>query len=58
VQVNGKVRDKFDVPVDIAEEEAKQMALTSERVKPHLEGAAIDRVLFVPRRLVNIVVKG
>jgi leucyl-tRNA synthetase len=57
VQVNGKVRDKFDVSVDIAEEEAKQIALTSERVKPHLENAIVDRVLVVPRRLVNIVVK-
>jgi leucyl-tRNA synthetase len=58
VQVNGKVRDKFDVDVDIAEEEAKRLALESERVKPYLEGATVDRVLFVPRRLVNIVVKG
>jgi leucyl-tRNA synthetase len=56
VQVNGKVRDKFDVPVDIPEDEAKQMALSSERVKPYLEGVSVDRVLFVPRRLVNIVV--
>jgi leucyl-tRNA synthetase len=57
VQVNGKVRDKFDVSVDIAEDEAKEMALASERVKAYLENATIDRVLFVPRRLVNIVVK-
>jgi len=57
VQVNGKVRDKFDVSVDISEDEAKSMALVSERVKPHLENATIDRVLFVPRRLVNIVIK-
>jgi leucyl-tRNA synthetase len=57
VQVNGKVRDKFDVPVHIGEDEAKQMALSSERIKPYLEGVTIDRVLFVPRRLVNIVVR-
>ncbi len=57
VQVNGKVRDKFDAAVDITEDEAKQTALASDRVKPYLEGVTIDRVLFVPRRLVNIVVK-
>jgi leucyl-tRNA synthetase len=57
VQVNGKVRDKFDVDVDIDEEEAKRLALESARVKPYLEGVSIDRVLFVPRRLVNIVVR-
>jgi leucyl-tRNA synthetase len=57
VQVNGKVRDKFDVSVDITEDEARQLALTSERVTPYTEGHEIARVLFVPRRLVNIVVK-
>ena len=57
VQVNGKVRDKFDVDIDITEEEAKRLAMESERVKPYLEGVNIDRVLFVPRRLVNIVFK-
>jgi leucyl-tRNA synthetase len=57
VQVNGKVRDKFDVDVDITEEEAKRLAMESERVKSYLEGVNIDRVLFVPRRLVNIVFK-
>ncbi len=58
VQVNGKVRDKFDdVPVDIGEAEARETALASPRVQAQLEGKVIDRVLFVPRRLVNIVVR-
>ena len=58
VQVNGKVRDKFDdVPVDVGEEEAKALALGSPRVQTQVEGHEIQRVLFVPRRLVNIVVK-
>ena len=41
VQVNGKVRDKFDVSVDIAEDEARHIALNSERVKPYLDGHEI-----------------
>jgi len=58
VQVNGKVRDKFDdVSVDVGEEEAKALALGSPRVQSQVEGHEIQRVLFVPRRLVNIVVK-
>jgi leucyl-tRNA synthetase len=57
VQVNGRLRDRFDVSVDTTEDEAKELALTSPRVTPHLEGKQIDRVLFVPRRLVNIVVR-
>jgi leucyl-tRNA synthetase len=58
VQVNGKVRDKFDVSVDISEEDAKQMALSSPNVERQVAGKEIMRVLFVPKRLVNIVVKG
>jgi leucyl-tRNA synthetase len=57
VQVNGKVRDKFDVPVEIGEAEARALALASPRVQAQIEGKSIDRVLFVPRRLVNIVVR-
>jgi leucyl-tRNA synthetase len=57
VQVNGKVRDKFDVSVDIGEAEAKELAMNSARVQAQTDGHEIVRVLFVPRRLVNIVVK-
>jgi leucyl-tRNA synthetase len=57
VQVNGKLRDRIDVPVDIAESEATQLALASPRVQPHVEGHTIEQVRYVPRRLVNIVVR-
>jgi leucyl-tRNA synthetase len=57
VQVNGKLRDKFDVPVDIGEEAAKALAFASANVERQIDGKEIVRVLFVPRRLVNIVVK-
>ncbi|MPZ50620.1 MAG: leucine--tRNA ligase [Dehalococcoidia bacterium] len=56
VQVNGKLRDRIDVPVDINEADATALAFASPRVQPHIEGLTISRVLFVPRRLVNIVV--
>jgi leucyl-tRNA synthetase len=57
VQVNGKLRDKFEAPVDISEAEARELAFASPKVQAHTEGLTIDRVLFVPRRLLNIVVR-
>jgi len=57
VQVNGKLRDKFEAPVDISEAEARELAFASPKVQAHTEGHTIDRVLFVPRRLLNIVVR-
>ena len=57
VQVNGKLRDQVIVPIDIDEEVLKQMALSSERVKKFMDGKAVQRVIVVPRKRVNIVVK-
>ena len=56
VQVNGKVRDRIQVPAGIDEVHAKQLAQASEVVRKHLEGAEIKRVIYVPRKLVNIVI--
>jgi leucyl-tRNA synthetase len=58
VQVNGKVRDKFDVPVDIADDDAKAMAMSSANVERQIAGKQVERIVYVPGRLVNIVVKG
>jgi leucyl-tRNA synthetase len=57
VQVNGKLRDRIQVPADIGEAEATERALASAKVKAHLEGKSIQRVIYVPRRLVNIVIR-
>jgi len=57
VQVNGKLRDQVVVPVDIAAEALKQMALSSERAKKFMEGKTVQRVIVVPQKLVNIVMK-
>ena len=56
IQVNGKVRDRVTVAAGIAEAEAKDLALKSERVRPHLESKQMRRVIYVPGKLVNIVV--
>ncbi len=56
VQVNGKVRDRITVPVDIEDEKAKTLALASEVVQKFLENKEPKKIVVVPRRLVNIVV--
>jgi leucyl-tRNA synthetase len=57
IQVNGKLRDRIAVPASITEAEAKQLALGSQRVKPHLEGKEVVKVIYVPAKLVNLVVR-
>ncbi|MCR4407789.1 MAG: leucine--tRNA ligase [Anaerolineae bacterium] len=57
VQVNGKVRDRIEVPADIAEEQAKELALSSNGAQRHTAGKTVQEVIYVPGRLVNIVVK-
>jgi leucyl-tRNA synthetase len=56
VQVNGKIRDRLPLPVDTTEEEAKEAALNSDAVKKYIDGKALRKVIYVPGRLVNIVV--
>jgi leucyl-tRNA synthetase len=56
VQVNGKIRDRLLLPVDTTEEQAKEAALNSDAVKIYIDGKALRKVIYVPGRLVNIVV--
>ena len=56
VQVNGKVRDRFEVGVDLSEDELVARALASERVQAHVDGAKVRKTIVVPGKLVNIVV--
>lgn len=57
IQVNGKMRDMLEITADISEEEAKKIALESEKIKKWLEGKEIIKVIFVKGKLVNIVIK-
>ncbi len=58
VQVNGKVRDRIMLPLDAPEDAARERAMASAAVAQHMEGKEIARVIYVPNRLLNIVVKG
>ena len=55
IQVNGKVRDRITTSVDISQSEAEEMALSSDRIRQHLENYEIRKIIFVPGRLMNIV---
>ncbi|MCL4465088.1 MAG: leucine--tRNA ligase [Chloroflexi bacterium] len=55
VQVDGKVRERLNVPVGIGDEEAKGQALASANVRKFLDNRRVANVVYVPGRLVNIV---
>ena len=55
VQINGKLRDRLIVPADISETDAKAAALESDNIQTHLAGKTPKKVIYVPGRLVNIV---
>jgi leucyl-tRNA synthetase len=57
VQVNGKVRDRIDVPVDVDREKAQELALATDGARRHTASKEILKVVVVPGRLVNIVVR-
>ncbi len=56
VQINGKLRSRMTVPVDESEEKIKADALADEKIKSMTAGMQIKKVIYVPKKLVNIVV--
>ena len=57
VQVNGKVRGKIEVSTDTSKEEMEALAKEIDNVKVHTDGHEIVKVVVVPKKLVNIVIK-
>jgi leucyl-tRNA synthetase len=58
VQVNGKLRGQLNVPNPSTEEQVLALAHANERVQPWIDGKQIVKTIYVPGKLVNIVVKG
>jgi leucyl-tRNA synthetase len=56
LQVNGKVRSRIAIPADLEEEDLRQLALEDEKVRSLTTGRTVERVVVVPKRLVNVVV--
>ncbi len=57
LQINGKIRDKIQMPQGLAKEELEKLALENDRIKALTEGKTIVKVIVVPNKLVNVVVK-
>ena len=57
VQINGKLRGTMMIPAEISKEDALDMVKNDERIKPFIEGKTIIKEIFVPKKLVNLVVK-
>ena len=57
VQINGKVKDKIEADEALNQDELKELALSSPKVKELTEGKTIVKTIVVPKKLVNIVIK-
>ena len=57
LQVNGRVRDRLQVPVGLDEARLKEMALASEKVRRFIDGMQVQDVIVVRGKLVNVVVR-
>ena len=58
LQVNGKVRDMLPAQIGILKDDAEKLAFSSEKVQKFVDGKEVVKVIVVPNKLVNIVVKG
>ena len=58
VQINGKIRETIPAKIGLPKEEYEKLAFDSEKIKKAIEGKEIVKVIVVPNKLVNIVIKG
>jgi leucyl-tRNA synthetase len=56
VQVNGKLRGEVQAPAEAGEAEVRGLAEAEEKVRAHMAGKTLRKVVFVPKRLINFVV--
>jgi leucyl-tRNA synthetase len=55
IQVDGRVRDRVEVPAGLSAERARELALQSEKVARLLDGRQVIDAIYVPDRLINLV---
>jgi leucyl-tRNA synthetase len=58
ISINGKVRDQISLPADVSKDDAIKLAKETEGAKKWIEGKEIIKEIYVPGKLINIVVKG
>jgi leucyl-tRNA synthetase len=57
IQINGKLRDVVNVPADLSEIEIEQIVMSRDKIRAQLVGQEVVRVIQIPNRLVNVVVR-
>ena len=55
IQVNGKLRSKIDVPADVTEDKLRELVLHDKKLAPWIQNKPIKNFIFVPQKLVNLV---
>jgi len=55
IQVNGKLRSRVEVPSDISEDALKKLVLADEKVMAHSAGKPVNKIVIIPKKLVNVV---
>lgn len=58
IQINGKLRGKINVPTNSDRTDVEKIALENENIKKHLEGHAVNKIIVIPNKLINIVASG
>jgi leucyl-tRNA synthetase len=58
VQVNGKVRERIEVPASISEEEVRKLVMSNARVLSFVGDDTVQKVIYIPGRLANVVIHG
>jgi leucyl-tRNA synthetase len=56
IQINGKLRDKMESNINISEEDTTKKVLKREKIKKWIQGKEIKKIIFVPGKLINIVI--
>jgi leucyl-tRNA synthetase len=56
IQINGKMRDKLEIPAGLTQKEAEGLTLSQKKVKNLILGREIKKIIFVPGKLINIVI--
>ncbi len=56
MQINGKVRDKIEFASGMSQKEIEEIVLHAPKIKPWLEGKQVKKIIFVPNKLINIVI--
>ncbi|MBU1238232.1 hypothetical protein KJ865_00865, partial [Myxococcota bacterium] len=55
VQVNGKLRDRINVPVAATKEEVQALVLASDKIQEQIAGLTMRKFIYIPNRLANVV---